>query len=124
MSWDAELTVCWALDVMNVSASTNSWIVSVNAKITAERIPASEIGMTICTIARPATAVHRRRLLDVLRNGLEESHEQPDAEGNCEARIDEHERLRLGLSVARWARFTSLPYFFSHPATTSVIGAT
>ena len=30
----------------------NSWIVSVKAKITADRIPASEIGMMICTMAR------------------------------------------------------------------------
>src|SRR2546426_9271903 len=46
------LTVCWPLEVMNVSAYVNSWIVSVKAKITADRMPASEIGMMICTIAR------------------------------------------------------------------------
>jgi len=30
----------------------------------------------------------------------------------------------FGLNVARWARFTSLPYFFSHSETTSFIGMT
>src|SRR5262249_28031134 len=37
---------------MKVSAYVNSWIVRVKAKMTADRMPASEIGMTICTMAR------------------------------------------------------------------------
>ena len=37
---------------MRVSAYVNSWIVRVKAKMTADRMPASEMGMLICTIAR------------------------------------------------------------------------